>query len=135
MEKKFDYNMEVLKRWMPTGQWQAVKELAKGPEGEFFQKKAAELVDIINHKMPKPYESEGKEDGEVMVYLHYFRGGWDWWITEQPLAVLEDQAFGLVRGFETELGYIMIPELTTVGAELDLHWEIKSLKEVKESLN
>ena len=46
-----------------------------------------------------------------VVYLHLFScvSGWDWYITEYDPATGE--AFGLVKGFETEWGYVYIPEL------------------------
>lgn len=37
------------------------------------------------------------------------------------------QAFGLVCGFETELGYVDIPELLETGVEFDLRWSPRPL--------
>lgn len=62
--------------------------------------------------IPALYAQEGAED--PVVYLHLFSciSGWDWYITEYDPATGE--AFGLVKGFETEWGYVYIPELEGV---------------------
>ena len=61
---------------------------------------------------------------------------WTWYITE--MAPLTGQCFGLVEGFERELGYFDLTELaeTTVfggipAVERDLHWEPRTLGEIK----
>ena len=61
---------------------------------------------------------------------------WTWYITE--LDPETGQCFGLVEGFERELGYFDLSELaeTTVfggvpAVERDLHWEPKTLGEIK----
>ena len=62
--------------------------------------------------------------------------GWTWYITEMdPVA---GQYFGLVNGFEQELGYFDLTELaeTTVfggvpAVERDLYWEPRTLGEIK----
>lgn len=62
--------------------------------------------------IPALYAQEGAED--PVVYLHLFSciSGWDWYITEYDPATGE--AFGLVKGFEIEWGYVYIPELEGV---------------------
>ena len=62
--------------------------------------------------------------------------GWTWYITEMDPAT--GQCFGLVDGFERELGYFDLRELaeTTVfgsvpAVERDLYWEPKTLGEIK----
>lgn len=86
--------------------------------------------------MPKTYEQDGKGD-EAIVYLHYFNGGSDWYITENDKEMPPKQAFGyVVLNGDTqnaELGYISITELVQNGVELDLHFEPKTLKEIKGS--
>ncbi len=84
--------------------------------------------------MPKTYEQDGKGD-DAVVYLHYFRGDMDWYITEKDMEAEQHQAFGLAdlgMGFP-ELGYINISELIDNNVELDLYWEPKTLREVKAS--
>lgn len=92
-----------------------------GEEWPFFQAKIAEIAATIA-SMPKTYEQDGKGD-DAVAFLHYFFGSWDWYITEKDmLGNGTAQAFGLVKGFASELGYISIGEITDAGAELDLHW-------------
>ena len=62
--------------------------------------------------------------------------GWTWYITELDLET--GQCFGLVEGFERELGYFDLTELaeTTVfggvpAVERDLYWQPKTLGEIK----
>ena len=61
---------------------------------------------------------------------------WNWYITEWDAET--GQCFGLVEGFERELGYFDLTELaeTTVfggvpAVERDLYWEPKTLGEIK----
>lgn len=49
---------------------------------------------------------------DPMVCAHYFVGSWDWYVTEYDPTT--GDAFGLVKGFETELGYFNLFELETV---------------------
>jgi hypothetical protein len=88
--------------------------------------------------MPATYGQDGKGD-QAVVYLHYFIGGCDWWITERDAGSPDDppdtgqaQAFGLVDlGMGPELGYISLVEVLTAGAELDFHWQPKTLAEIQ----
>lgn len=100
-------------------------------EADFFKDKLVELAELVI-TMPKTYEQDGKGDSAV-VYLHYFRGDMDWYITEKDMEDEQLQAFGLAdlgMGFP-ELGYISIQELVENNIELDLHWTPKTLAEVK----
>lgn len=102
----------------------------RGEEGEFFKAKLVELGSIID-TMPVTYGQDGKGN-EAVAYLHYFHAnGWDWYVTEKDVDGGVQQAFGLVKGFETELGYISITELVNNGAELDLHFTPTTLGELK----
>ena len=97
-------------------------------EKEFFISKFHELANTVN-TMPKTFETDG-QGKEAVAHLHYFTGGWDWYVTEKDMEGEQHQAFGLVKGFETELGYISIVELMEVGAELDLHFTPTKLKDL-----
>jgi hypothetical protein len=106
----------------------------KVEEWEFFADKIIEYAERID-TMSKTYEQDGKGD-DAIVYLHYFMGGFDWWITEKDKDWTPgdyDQAYGLAKfpGNSPDLGYISIKEITEAGAELDLHWTPKPLKEVR----
>ena len=62
--------------------------------------------------------------------------GWRWFITEWDRAT--GTCFGLVEGFETEIGYFSLDELaeaTVLGGvpavERDLYWTPKSIGEIR----
>ena len=62
--------------------------------------------------------------------------GWRWYITEWPAET--GLCFGLVEGFEVELGYFDLTELaesTVLGnvpaVERDLYWEPKTIGEIR----
>ena len=86
-------------------------------------------------------QREDWRDAPVNIKLFDAFGSWTWYITEYDPT--EDIAFGLVKGFDTELGEIYIPELRelTQGPvpriERDLHWRPLPLGEVmsKEGLS
>lgn len=71
---------------------------------------------------------------DPMVRAHYFVGSWDWYVTEYDPETGE--AFGFVKGLESELGYFYLPEMEAVLArgifpvERDLHWDPIPLSKV-----
>lgn len=97
----------------------------------------------IREKLPALYSQDGK-GGKSVVHVKFFSpsSSWTWYATEgQP--VLDDsgseidfQFFGLVDGFEKELGYFNLGELESVKGpmglpiERDLHWTPKTLQEI-----
>ena len=79
-------------------------------------------------------EAQGEQ---ALVVVKFFdpTGSWTWYATEfDPEA---RQFFGLVDGFEVELGYFSLDDLETVrgrlglGIERDLNWTPKPLAEVR----
>ena len=63
-------------------------------------------------------------------------GNWTWYVTEWDRR--PELCFGLVQGFETELGYFSLDELaeaTVFGGvpavERDLYWQPKTLGEIR----
>ena len=77
------------------------------------------------------------------VHLKFFSpySGWTWYLTQ--LDVDTGDAFGIVRGFEVELGRFNVFELADIrfeqlgnvpAVERDLYWQKRTLKEVKEAL-
>ena len=129
--------IEDLVGFVGRDQLSFLKSLLRGEEGEWFKAKLEEVGSVIAF-MPVTYGQDGKGD-EAIVYLHYFTGGCDWWITEKDAGSADDepgtgqvQAFGLVDlGCGAELGYISLVEVLACGAEIDLHWTPKTLAEVK----
>ncbi len=119
--------------FLSARQWATMLALCKGEEGEFFQQKFIDLAQQID-TMPKTYEQSGQCD-QAIVHLHYFLAGSDWYITEKDREGGVDQAFGYacLNGLEdfAEIGYISIAEITRYGAELDLHWTLCTLADVK----
>lgn len=111
--------IKALKEFIGQNQVRAMLAGSCGEEGKFFDDKAEELGKLFA-TMPKTYEQDGKSD-QAIAYLHYFHGGFDWYITERDMEEKQLQAFGLAVIHEAELGYISIRELIENGVELDLH--------------
>ncbi len=94
-----------------------------------------ELGDTI----PALYANENADDYDAVLApakLFSPYNGWTWYITEwDPKTGL---CFGLVEGFETELGYFDLTELAEVtvfgsvpAVERDLYWKPTTLGEIK----
>jgi hypothetical protein len=89
----------------------------------------------LENQIPKLYAQDGKGDNAI-VCCKYFDpfGFWNWYVTEfDPKDRL---FFGLVQGFETELGYFSLDELEGLGGriERDLYFQPKTLGELKKEL-
>ena len=123
--------LRSIRQFLSAQQFKTISALMKGEEGAFFIDKAVELAQVIA-SMPVTYGQDDKGD-EAVVYLHYFQGSADHYITEKDVNGGVQQAFGLADLFGDggELGYINISELTDAGAELDLHWEPKTLRAIR----
>ena len=93
----------------------------------------------LGEKIPKLYANEDVADYDAVVArvkLFSPYTGWRWYVTEWDAETGE--CFGLVEGFETELGYFDLTELAEVtvlggvpAVERDLYWEPKTLGEIK----
>ena len=86
------------------------------------------MTEELAEGLPPLYATEG--EGDPVALVHYFScaSGWDWWLTEYDPETGE--AFGLVRGFETEWGYFSIHEMEQLNCsrgfnavERDEHFE------------
>lgn len=95
---------------------------------------ARNAVHSINNTvstMPKTYETDGQGDNAI-VHLHYFAGNSEFFIIEKDCTPQQLQAFGFADCGSPELGYIAISEIIAIqSAVLDLHWQPKSLADVK----
>ena len=88
-------------------------------------------------QLPKLYSQDGK-GMEAIAYVKFFdpTSQWAWYASEFDG---EDQFFGLVCGFEDEMGYFSLSELQSVrgsfglGIERDMHWTPRALKDCKGS--
>ncbi len=124
-----------LSKFIGSQQLSAIQSAMRGEEHAFFFEKIADL-ELLVSTMPKTYDQDGMGD-EAIVSLHYFRGGADWYITERdsdPDGSGQLQAFGLADLFGDggELGYISIPEILAVGAELDFYFTPTTLGSVRQ---
>ena len=72
---------ETLKKFIGSAQLSVMLQNTKGEEGEFFITKLLEVYSLVA-SMPKTYETDG-QGKKAVVQLHYFLGGWDWYITEK----------------------------------------------------
>ena len=131
--------LKALRHFIGASQDAAIGAALRGEEGQFFRDKLDEIAEIIR-AMPTTYGTRCAGMNAV-VYLHYFLRGADWYITETDVGAPDDeepgvqhQAFGLADLFGDggELGYISIAELIENGAELDLYWTPRTLREVLE---
>lgn len=82
---------------------------------------------LDSDELPDLYAQEHEEN--PISYVHFFRDGmqggtWHWHITEGRR---EDDGdwllFGLVNGFDKEIGYVRLSELVEIGAIQDLGYE------------
>lgn len=93
------------------------------------------LTQEDSKKLPKLGETDG-QGMEAIAYVKFFHpcSRWTWYATEYDG---EDTFFGLVRGFEDELGYFSLNELKSVrdkvglGIERDLYFKPATLEECK----
>lgn len=109
-----------------------IRQLMKGEERQHFIDTIIQFKKRID-EMPKTGEQDGKRQ-KAIVFLHYFVGSADWYITEKdsdPDKEGQIQAFGHADLFGDggELGYINLREVTKV-AELDLYFKPQTLAEV-----
>ena len=124
--------LERIRKFLPNSQYRILRTYSQsGEESNFFRNKIVQMDKLIA-SMPKTYEQDGKGN-EAIVYLHYFKGNGDWYITEKDMEDEQLQAFGYVKwyGYDGDFGYISIEELRGNDVELDLYWTPKTLKEVK----
>lgn len=120
----------ILRHYIGSSQLEAIGDACRGEERQFFLNKLVELAAHVQ-AMPRVYEQDGLGENAV-AHLHYFTGGCDWYITERDTSDEQHQAFGLANlGYGAELGYISITELIEAGAELDLYYTPRPLKEIK----
>lgn len=81
--------------------------------------------------IPDLYATEKDKDPRVYAYFYHPTSDWMWFVTEYDG---EQTFFGLVHGFETELGYFDRLELEENGCKL-MKGTPKPLSEVKAVLN
>jgi len=95
------------------------------------------LTQEIRKVIPQLYSQDSKGD-KAIAYVKFFTpwSNWTWYATEFDG---EDIFFGLVVGFEIELGYFSLKELSEVTGpygmkiERDLSFTPKSLSELRKN--
>jgi len=127
-----EHSRAILKTLIGPAQRAALWAALEGEEREHFAEIVTRLV-ATWQAMPATYATESQGRAAV-AHLHYFLGGADWWIIEKdsdPDNAGQIQAFGIADlGMGPELGYISIPELLEVGAELDFYHTPKTVAEI-----
>ena len=84
MTTTLESNLEYLASFLTKHQWQFLSESIDpdfSEEYAFFEEKVNEYANRIK-TMPVTYKQDGLGD-DAIVYLHYFVGGADWYITEK----------------------------------------------------
>ena len=98
------------------------------------------LTAEIKKKLPKLGAMENTPADQVPIVVKFFSptSSWTWYATEFDG---EDIFFGLVIGFETELGYFSLKEISEVTGpcgmkvERDLYFTPKPLSELRKNHN
>lgn len=125
-----DQALKSIYHFLSADQIRTLRGLLKGEEAPWFRRMLWEYAGRIE-AMPRPYGQDGKGD-QAVVFLHYFKGGADWWITERDSSQEQLQAFGLADlGHGAEMGYISIAEIISYGVELDLHFKPVTIADLK----
>ena len=80
------------------------------------------LTKEIMAKLPKLGSMDGKDPATVPIIVKFFSpyNGWSWYSTEGEQRGTDWEFFGLVRGFENELGYFTLSELNVKRGRLPL---------------
>lgn len=132
--KQVTETLKRLKHFVPESQLRTMYHCAaKGEESEYFREQFIRLDGIVQ-TMAKTYEQEGKGD-DAIVYLHYFGGSCDWYITERDSSDEQLQAYGYANlGHGSgDFGYISIQEgLKFWQLNVDLHFEPCTIGELKQ---
>mgnify|MGYP001557854166 CR=1 FL=1 len=102
-----------------------------------IQQKSEELVSVVGSitdnifKCPPLYSQDGLGK-QAIVYMHYFIGGADIWISEVDKETKEGFGYTILNG-DTEMaefGYTSISEIiSTKQGEMDLYWTPKTFEE------
>lgn len=83
------------------------------------------LTQEIINKMPALYATDGQPKEERKIIVKFFTpdSNWNWYVLEGEKEGEDWRFFGLVEGFEKELGYFMLSELQTSKGPIGLHIE------------
>lgn len=124
-----------LKPFISKQQLSAIRQFMTDEEvGQHYIDKVMEIYQTIA-SMPVTYQQESKGD-DAIVYLHYFIGQCDFWISEKDkLGDGTFQSYGLVSLYgdvrSAEFGYVDLHDVIQNNAELDLYWKPKSFAQIR----
>lgn len=127
-------NLSKIKKFLSLSQWRTLSNLCSlSEESAHFINCVSNQTKIIE-SMPVTYEQDGLGD-DAIIHLHYFSNGCDWYITEKDMegGVLQAYGFGILHDdlYNAEMGYISISEIVKHGAEMDFHFNKKTVGELK----
>jgi hypothetical protein len=91
------------------------------------------LPEEIRSQLPQLYSQENVEDPIAHVKFFHPLSSWTWYATEFDG---EDQFFGLVQGFEEEMGYFSLSEMESIkvrglGIERDVSFTPTPLSQLR----
>lgn len=100
------------------------------------------LTKELIKKLPKLYSQENNKNPNAVIKFFDPTGSWTWYVIEGELQEDGDFLFfGLVKGFETELGYFTLNDLETckngvtglrgLPIERDIHFEPTPISELE----
>lgn len=124
----------VLRPYLPRAEAEVIRGALRGEGAQWFRDKIRELAETIR-KMPRTYDQSQVKD--AVASLHYFTPAHDFYILEldmegsgreQAFALSFNSGSGDSRG---RLGYVSIDEIVRAGAELDLHFDPKTVSEIR----
>jgi hypothetical protein len=86
------------------------------------------LPDALRVQIPALYAQD--ESPDPIAHLKYISllTGWIWYVTEFDG---KDVFFGLVQGFEEELGYFSLTELTANNVQRDRHFQPTPISQLR----
>lgn len=135
VERKIEMpDLQFLAKFIPPMELKTLKGNLRGEEGEYFRGMLVDLEKRIRN-MPA---LRTEKDLDAPVYLHYFIGGCDWWISSLDPEDMIGYGYAVLnQDWENaESGDIWLPEIIDLRsgpfqAELDLYWNTKTtLREV-----
>ena len=100
-------------------------------------------MELLTKALEERFAQVGRQEAlgeKALVIAKFFTpdGQWTWYATEYDPETRE--FFGLVDGFEAELGYFSLGELESargplgLAIERDLHWKERTLESVQAAL-
>lgn len=96
------------------------------------------LTNALRRELPPLYATESEQDPVVWAKLFTPWTNWTWYVLEYDG---EDLCFGLVDGFEAEMGYFSVSELEAIDGpyglkiERDLQFQPTPLSKIRNKIN